>query len=103
MPGQMPGAKGRGRVLTYEDCLSLCDLTEEELRAIREHEHIPAIVAAELGAYLVRTAEGEERIQRFILDDIRDAARRNDLKRVVELKSVLRHFIEHHPRHRNPA
>ncbi len=86
-------------MLTYEDCISLCELTEAEIRAISEHEHIPAIVAAELGDYLVHTADGERRIKRFILDDIRDAAQRNDLHRVVELKSVLRHFVETHPSH----
>ena len=86
-------------MLTYEDCLGLCELTEEEIKAISEHEHIPAIVAAELGAYLIRTPEGEERIQKFIVDDLKDAVQRNDLHRIVELKSVLRHFVEHHPSH----
>jgi hypothetical protein len=90
-------------VLTYEDCLGLCELTEEEIRAISEHEHIPAIVAAELGSYLVRTEEGEERIRRYIIEDIEQASARNDLTRVVELKSVLRHFVEHHPLHRKRA
>ncbi len=84
-------------MLTYEDCVGLCELTEEEIRAISEHEHIPEIVAAELGAYLVRTSEGESRIRRIILDDIRDAEAREDLKRVFELKAVLHHFLEQHP------
>ena len=43
-----------GRVLTFEDCLGLCELTEEEIRAIAEHEHLPQIVALELGNYLMR-------------------------------------------------
>ena len=48
-------------MLTYEDCVGMCELTAEEIRAISEHEHIPEIVAAELGAYLVKTPEGESR------------------------------------------
>ena len=39
-------------MLTYEDCVSLSGLTREEIEAIAEHEHIPAIVAAELANYL---------------------------------------------------
>lgn len=88
-------------MLTYEDCLGLCELTEEEIRAISEHEHIPEIVAAELGAYLVRSPDGEDRIRRIILDDIRDAETRENLKRVFELKAVLHHFLEHHPKNTN--
>ena len=38
-------------VLTLQDCIALSDLTEEEILAIAEHEHIPEIVAAELGNY----------------------------------------------------
>jgi hypothetical protein len=36
------------------DCLELCELSEEEVRAIAEHEHIPEVVALELGDYLIR-------------------------------------------------
>ncbi|NKB58082.1 MAG: hypothetical protein GKS00_17295 [Alphaproteobacteria bacterium] len=85
-------------MLTYEDCIGLCELTEEEIRAISEHEHIPEIVAAELGAYLVRSSDGEDRIRRIILDDIRAAEARQDLKRAFELKAVLHHFMQHHPK-----
>ena len=39
-------------MLTIQDCIALCDLTEDEVEAIAEHEHIPEMLAAELGAYL---------------------------------------------------
>jgi hypothetical protein len=85
-------------MLTYEDCLGLYELTEEEIRAISEHEHIPEIIATELGVYLVRSPDGEDRIRRIILDDIRDAEAQGKLKRAFELKVVLHHFLEHHPK-----
>ena len=37
-------------MLTFEDCLSLSELTEEEILAIAEHEHIPELAALELGS-----------------------------------------------------
>ncbi len=40
-------------MFSLEDCIGLCGLTEEEVRAIAEHERIPEIAAAELGSYLV--------------------------------------------------
>ena len=49
-------------MLSLEDCLALCDLSEAEVLAIAHHERIPEIAAAELGHYLVRTPAGELRI-----------------------------------------
>jgi hypothetical protein len=55
--------------LTFEDCLGLCDLSEVEVLAIAEHEHIPAIAALELANYLIRTPAGEDRVKAMIRDD----------------------------------
>ena len=32
-------------MLTREDCLALCELTEGEVEAIAEHEHVPEMIA----------------------------------------------------------
>ena len=60
-------------MLTMEECIALSELTEEEIAAIAEHEHVPEIVALELGNYLVHTASGQRRIKAMIADDIRHA------------------------------
>lgn len=84
-------------MLSYIDCVAFCDLTEEEIAAIAEHEHIPAIVAVELGSYLVRTPEGVPMLKRMILDDIQAARTRADWLAAAKLRHVLRHFVETHP------
>ncbi len=84
-------------MLSYEDCIALSGLTEDEIAAIAEHEHIPRIVAAEYGNYLCRTPGGEPRIRRMIVEDIEAARRRGDEAHVLALKLVLRKFIEEHP------
>jgi hypothetical protein len=84
-------------MLSLEDCLALCDLTEEEVLAIAHHEHIPEIAATELGNYLVRTPEGEMRIKGIIRDDIAEARASRDRDRELALKLVLRRYIEQHP------
>jgi hypothetical protein len=38
-------------MITIDDCIGLSGLTEDEVDAIAEHEHLPEIVAAELGNY----------------------------------------------------
>ena len=45
-------------MLSLEDCLALCELSEDEVLAIAHHEHLPEIAAAELGNYLCHTPEG---------------------------------------------
>ena len=65
--------------------------------AIAQHEHIPEIVAVELGNYLIHCADGVPRIRRIILDDIEQAASSGDTRQVASLKLVLQHFIETHP------
>ena len=84
-------------MLSLEDCLALCDLTEDEVLAIAHHEHIPEIAAAQLGNYLVHTPEGERRIESIIRDDIAEAHAIGDRTRELTLKLVLRHFVQHHP------
>jgi len=83
-------------MLTIEDCIALSELTEEEILAIAEHEHIPRMAAVELGSYLAQTPAGERRIKEMIVEDIAHALEQNDRERVLTLKMCLKHFLEHH-------
>jgi hypothetical protein len=85
-------------MLTLEDCLGLCDLTEQEVLAIAHHEHIPEMAAVEMGNYLVHMPEGELRIKSIIRDDIAEARTRGDRAGELSLKLVLRNFVLQHPR-----
>jgi hypothetical protein len=85
-------------MLSLEDCLALCELSEDEVLAIAQHEHIPEIAAAEVGHYLVHSPEGEMRIKTIIRDDIAEARARGDRLRELGLKVVLRNFVLQHPR-----
>lgn len=84
-------------MLTLQDCIGLCELTEEEIKAIAQHEHVPEIVAAELGEYLCHCENGVPHIKKIILDDIEDARARGHEDQVERLKLVLKHFIATHP------
>jgi S-ribosylhomocysteine lyase LuxS involved in autoinducer biosynthesis len=83
-------------MLTFEDCLGLSELTEDEILAIAEHEHIPELAALEMGNYLVHTTSGEKEIKRIILEDIVVAREAGDIKHAAVLKLVLRHFCKEH-------
>jgi len=85
-------------MLSFEDCIGLCGLTEEEVHAIAEHERIPEMAAVEYGNYLVSTPEGELCIRAMIRDDIAHAAAQGHRERELALRLVLRNFILQHPR-----
>lgn len=84
-------------MLTIEDCIALSELTEEEILAITEHEHIPEMLAVELGNYLMRTESGEVRVGRMIRDDIEHARRTGNYAHAAKLRLCLKHYLEHHP------
>jgi len=84
-------------MLTYEDCVGMTDLTQEEVEAIAEHEHCHEMIALEMGNYLVHTDDGQPRIQRMILDDIAASEARGDSAHTAKLKLVLQHFCERYP------
>ena len=90
-------------MLTIEDCIALSDLTEEEIAAIAEHEHVPAIVAAELGHYLIKAPGGVSALKRIILDDIQAARDRGNSRRARQLQLVLRAFVQGHTKPANVA
>ncbi|WP_027852487.1 hypothetical protein [Marinobacterium litorale] len=87
-------------MLTYEECLAMSDLTEEEISAIAVHEHMDSMIAMALGHYLV-THDGEPMIKQIILDDIEQARRAGNVENERVLRAVLQHFIATHPEHQS--
>jgi hypothetical protein len=77
-------------MVTYEDCLGLCELSADEVAAIARHVHLPEIVALEMGAHLARSPHGRQTIRRMILDDIAAARQRGDHPEAALLDLVLR-------------
>ena len=84
-------------MITMEDCIELCGLTEQEVLAIAEHEHIPEMAASALARYLLSREHGTEKIRDMIVDDIREAQLSGDRHHVLTLLHVLHHFLKMHP------
>lgn len=85
-------------MITLQDCVGLCGLTEEEVLAIAEHEHLPEIAATALAQYLLAQKHGSEKVREMIVDDIRQAQFSRDGKeKVLMLLHVLHHFLKSHP------
>ena len=83
-------------MLTLDDCIALSGLSEAEIAAIAEHEHIPFTAATELGRCLYCADHGLDTVRTMILDDIWTAKRRGDVAHVRELYQVLDNFAHAH-------
>jgi len=83
-------------MLTYQECLDLSGLTQDEVEAIAEHEHTDPIIAMAIGHYLC-CHDGESKVRKIILDDIAKAQRRGDAAHEKVLRKVLEHFVSTHP------
>jgi len=73
------------KMITLEDCIGLCGLTEQEVLAIAEHEHLPEIAATALAQYLLSQDHGSEKVRDIIVDDIRQAQRDGNKQHVLTL------------------
>jgi hypothetical protein len=87
-------------MISVEDCIGLCDLDEDQVAAIGEHEHIPEIAATALASYLLRQPRGATTIRTMIIDDIHKALDDGRVKHAAELFMALRHFLEQNPQAR---
>ena len=85
-------------MITLEDCIGLCGLTEEEVLAIAEHEHLPEIAATALGQYLLSLEHSTEKVRDIIVHDTRQSQLSGrDKEHVLILLHVLHHFLKTHP------
>lgn len=84
-------------MITLQDCIGLSGLDESEIGAIAEHEHVPEMIAAELGWSLCSTPDGEDRIAEMIEDDIAMARLCGRKGHCLELRDALAHFRATHP------
>ena len=84
-------------MISIDDVIGMSDLTEEEIMAVAEHEHIPEIAAAALADYLMHKPHGAAKIRQMILDDIRHALDHGHDEDAKRLFMALRHFVSEHP------
>jgi len=68
-------------------------LTEEEVLAVAEREHLPQIAATALAQYLLSSDHGSEVIRDMIVEDIQMAQRGGNKVHVLTLLHLLHHFL----------
>jgi hypothetical protein len=80
-------------MLTVQECVDMSELNNEAIRAVAEHEHIPEVVAAELGQELLKSSEGRAEIRRFMQENLDLAVQEGEEGKAADRKRVLERFI----------
>jgi hypothetical protein len=84
-------------MISLEDCIGLCGLTEQEVQALAEHERLADIHAAALAQCLLGQPDGCRKIGAMIADDVNWAILRGDYHHADELSKTLERFVGSHP------
>lgn len=84
-------------MLSLRDCLDYCDLTDDEVALIAEHQDIPDVAAAQIACGLVQTPEGVQVITQCMEDLVERARSQGQLERVAAMEAVRARFMKDHP------
>lgn len=75
----------------------MCGLTEEEVAILAEHEHLPMMVAAELGYTLLKTPKGVFTLRCYIAEALERAKLAGNGDKAKHVDRVLTRFNAAHP------
>lgn len=84
-------------MLSMKDCLDYCDLTEDEVALIAEHEDIPDVAAAQLCCGLVQTPEGVLLLTQYMETLAERALERGEEERARRAILLMERFVQDHP------
>ncbi|RCK50229.1 hypothetical protein TH25_11465 [Thalassospira profundimaris] len=80
-------------MLTLKDCFDFSDLTEDEICAIAECEHIPIISALEEGESLIHSRHGRQQIAAMLLKRARECELSGMEVHASHLRCIHKAFI----------
>lgn len=86
-------------MLSMRDCLDYCDLTDDEVSLIAEHEDITDVAAATMACGLVQTSEGTLMLTHVMEDLLERAKIEGRTDKVAHAREVLTQFMVDHPVH----
>lgn len=86
-------------MLSMRDCLDYCDLTDDEVSLIAEHEDITDVAAATMACGLVQTSEGTLLLTQCMEDLLERAQIEGRSEKAALAREVLAQFKVDHPVH----
>lgn len=82
------------RTMDWKDCVTLSDLTEDELADLAQRVNEIGPESGDIAHYLVITPQGRLAVRAVLADDIAAAVAEGDIRRSGSLKQVLLRFMQ---------
>jgi hypothetical protein len=79
-------------MLSLQEGIDVMDLSDDEIEAIAEHEHVPEIVAAEIGNTLLKTRTGICLLKLYLQENIERARQLGRFDKARRLDALCRRF-----------
>lgn len=86
-------------MISIKDCIDYSDLTEEEVAAIAEHEHLPYASAAQLACCLAQSDDGTEVLRCLLKNAVCDAEDCGHAETLRTAQRAWNQFVANHPEH----
>lgn len=86
-------------MLSWNDCVALSNLADDEIAVIAEHERLPFMIALEKGADMLHQRWGDAAVRQMVWDTMTAADHHGKPHKAAELRGV---FLETCRRHPNP-
>ncbi len=86
-------------MISIKDCLDYSDLTEDEVSAIAEHEHLPYACAAQMACGLAQSEAGTEVLRCLLKNAVCDAGGCGHAEALRLAQRAYAQFITNHPEH----
>lgn len=84
-------------MISIKDCIDYSDLTEDEVAAIAEHEHLPFATAAQLACCLAQSQDGTEVLRCLLKNAVCDAESCGHAEALRTAQNAYRQFSANHP------
>jgi len=84
-------------MLSIRDCLDYCDLTDDEIDLIAEHEDIPDVAAVQLACGLVQTPEGTLLLTQYMKELLERAKNKGQTEKLRRARAAYARFVADHP------
>ncbi|MDY0071571.1 MAG: hypothetical protein RBR77_02845 [Thauera sp.] len=84
-------------MLSIRDMLDYCDISDEQVALLAEHEGITDAAAAHMVCGMVQSAAGVLVLTRYMLDLVERAQLRGDPRHAAQAEDVCRRFMAAHP------
>lgn len=83
-------------MLTLADCIAFSGLTPDQLDAVADHQHLPAVLAAEWAETMLDRSEGWRLVEAMLLEEAALAGCRGDAACAERYRLGLEDFRRMH-------